>query len=307
MKKYIFIGLIVLIFGGLWYLYQPPIPLEELKKEYTDEYSHFIKLNGLDVHYKKKGNGFSILLIHGTSSSLHTWEQWEQYLSKNYTTYSIDMQGGGLTSPALNNEYSIQAYLDLLDAFVEELNIDSFYLVGNSLGGHTAWAYAANAKYADRVKKLVLVDPSGFFDKNREKPLVFKLAKYNFLLNNAEYINTNSFVKRSLKEVFYNDDLITPQIVKRYTDLGRRPGNRQAFFYKVQQMEAGKESDLHKIKCPTLIQWGREDAWIPLSLSDIFVANIPNNKLIIYENCGHIPMEEIPEKSVTDVINFFEE
>ena len=52
---------------------------------------------------------------------------------------------------------------------------------------------------------------------------------------------------------------------------------------------------------------GREDAWIPLSLSDIFVANIPNNKLIIYENCGHIPMEEIPEKSVTDVINFFEE
>ncbi|MEZ4915367.1 MAG: alpha/beta fold hydrolase [Chitinophagales bacterium] len=57
----------------------------------------------------------------------------------------------------------MQAYLDLLDAFVEELNIDSFYLVGNSLGGHTAWAYAANAKYADRLK-LVLVDlPSGFF------------------------------------------------------------------------------------------------------------------------------------------------
>lgn len=307
MKKYIFLGVILILFAGMWYVYQTPIPLEELKKEYTDEYSHFIELNGLNVHYKKKGNGMPVLLIHGTSSSLHTWEQWEKNLSKNYTTYSIDMQGGGLTDNAINNEYSIQAYIDLLDAFVGQLNIDSFYLAGNSLGGHTVWEYAANAKHANRVKKLVLVDPSGFFDKNRERPAVFKLAQYNFLLNNIEHINTNPFVKKSLKEVFYNDDLVTPKLVKRYTDLGRRPGNRQAFFYKVRQIAEGKVEDLHKIKCPTLIIWGKNDEWIPVYLADIFVKNIPNNKLIIYENCGHIPMEEIPQKSVEDVIKFFEE
>lgn len=307
MKKYFFLFLLVFLMFGGWYMYKPAIPFETLKAKYSDEHSRFIQLNGLDVHYKVKGEGFPILLIHGTSSSLHTWEQWESELSKEYKTYSIDMQGGGLTSPPTDNDYSIHAYIKLLDAFVDSLEIDSFYLAGNSLGGHTAWAFAANAINSFRVKKLILVDPSGFFAANREKPVVFQLAQFDFLFNNIEKINTTPFVKKSLKEVFYNDDLVTKAIVDRYAELGSREGNRKAFFYKVRQIEEGETKDLQKINCPTLIQWGKEDLWIPLELADIFTSNIPNNKLIVYENCGHVPMEEIPLKSVMDVITFLQE
>lgn len=307
MKKYALMAFVAILVLLVWYLYAPPIPLSVLKEKYTDQYSHFVTLNDLNVHYKKKGKGTPVLLIHGTSSSLHTWQQWENELSKKYTTYSIDMQGGGLTSPAVNNNYSIKAYLNLLDAFVEHLQLDSFYLAGNSLGGHTAWEYAANAKHAHKVKKLVLVDPSGFFDKNREKPFVFILGKSKLLLKSVEYLNTEIFVKKSLKEVFYNDNLVSKNMLQRYNDLGRRAGNRKAFFYKVQQLQEGKKSDLQKIKCPTLLLWGKEDEWIPVYLSEIFTNNIANNTLIVYKNCGHIPMEEIPEKSVKDILNFFAE
>ena len=307
MKKIIALLLLVLVAGFFFYMHKKPIPLDKLKAAYTDEYSHFIELNGLEVHYKKKGEGIPVILIHGTSSSLHTWEKWEQTLSKSYTTYSIDMQGGGLTTPPKNNDYSIASYISLLDSFVLALDLDSFYLAGNSLGGHTAWAYAANSPLADRVKKLVLVDPSGFFDKKREKPLVFQMTQFDFLFNNIEKINLAPFVKKSLKEVYYNDDMVSPELIKRYNDLSSRAGNRQAFFYKVRQIETGSTADLEKITCPTLILWGENDLWIPVSLSDIFVAHIPNNQLIIYPECGHVPMEEKAEESVQDVLKFFQD
>lgn len=305
MKKYFFLAFLILLATLLLYLHKSPIPFEELKSKYTDEYSHFVNLNGLDVHYKKKGAGIPVLLIHGTSSSLHTWEKWENELSKSYTTYSIDMQGGGLTTPPPNQDYSIEAYISLIDAFVEEMALDSFYLVGNSLGGHTAWAYAANSINTNKVKKLVLVDPSGFFDSKREKPVVFQLAQFDFLFNNIERLNTRPFVEKSLKEVFYNDELVTKELVDRYTDLGSRAGNREAFFLKVRQIETGKHEDLAKISCPTLILWGEDDLWIPLSLSEIFLEYIPNSKLIVYKECGHVPMEEKAEESVQDVLKFF--
>lgn len=304
MKKYLFLFFILIIVLLSAFLYQGPSDWDYLLKKYSDDNSHFVELNGLNVHYKKKGQGMPLLLIHGTSSSLHTWEKWEDVLSKEYTTYSIDMQGGGLTSPPADNDYSIQAYINLLDAFVEELGLDSFYLAGNSLGGHTAWAYAANAVHADRVKKLILVDPSGFFLANGEKPLVFQMAQIDFLFNNIEKINTGPFVGKSLKEVYYNDDLVTEELIQRYTDLGQREGNRKAFFYKVRQIEKGDVDDLKKITCPTLILWGENDLWIPLELASIFVDNIPNTSLIVYPECGHVPMEEKAEESAQDVLNF---
>jgi pimeloyl-ACP methyl ester carboxylesterase len=304
MKKYFLFTFILLIVGFIAFIHKSAIPFEVLKSNYTDEYSHFIELNGLVVHYKQKGAGIPIILIHGTSSSLHTWEKWENELSQQYTTYSIDMPGGGLTSPPANNDYSIASYIELIDAFVLALNIDSFYLIGNSLGGHTSWAYAANSVNAAKVKKMVLVDPSGFFDKEQEKPFVFQLAQFDFLFNNIEKINTDPFVKKSLKEVYYNDDLVSDKLEQRYCDLNSREGNRKAFFYKVRQIETGKTSDLQEIACPTLILWGENDIWIPLRLSAIFVENIPNNQLIVYPECGHVPMEEKAAESVADVLSF---
>lgn len=306
MKKYFFMALAIALVSLGLYLYQKPIPLETLKERYTDEHSHFIEINDLTVHYKKKGEGFPVLLIHGTSSSLHTWQKWDSLLSASYTTYSIDMQGGGLTTPPADNDYSIDAYLGLIDAFVLKLGIDSFFLVGNSLGGHTAWAYAANSPLAPRVKKLVLIDPSGFSDPKQEKPLVFQLAQFDFLFKIIERLNTSAFVKKSLNEVFYNDDLITDEMIKRYTELAYRAGNREAFFYKVRQFQNGKKEDLEKITCPTLIMWGEEDRWIPLSLSSIFTSHIPQNELVVYPKCGHIPMEEKAMESVEDAIHFFD-
>jgi len=83
-----------------------------------------------------------------------------------------------------------------------------------------------------------------------------------------------------------------------------RPGNRQAFVDRVQNHGATDISEIATIKNPTLLLWGKEDLWVDPSHAAKFDKDISNSKLIMYENVGHIPMEEIPERSATDVKTF---
>ncbi|HIA05338.1 MAG TPA: alpha/beta hydrolase, partial [Flavobacteriales bacterium] len=58
------------------------------------------------------------------------------------------------------------------------------------------------------------------------------------------------------------------------------------------------------IKAPTLIMWGSKDAWVSVKNAEAFENDLPRSKKVIYEGVGHIPMEEIPGKSVRDVHKF---
>jgi len=61
---------------------------------------------------------------------------------------------------------------------------------------------------------------------------------------------------------------------------------------------------LFQLKVPTLVLWGEKDNWLNVEQSEKFMEDLPNAKRIVYENVGHVPMEEIPEKSAEDVLNF---
>jgi pimeloyl-ACP methyl ester carboxylesterase len=82
-----------------------------------------------------------------------------------------------------------------------------------------------------------------------------------------------------------------------------RDGNRESFSTRVQQIGNEPALDISTIKTPTLIIWGKQDILLDISLIENF-KKISNNKIIEYDNCGHSPQEEIPEKSVKDVISF---
>ena len=108
---------ILIILAGLFALaYRPSVSLDKLKEKYTDERSFFMDIDGLDVHYRKSGSGYPLLLIHGTSSSLHTWHYWQDILDDHFTVYSMDLPGCGLTGPNDGNNYSMNTFLEFLDA-----------------------------------------------------------------------------------------------------------------------------------------------------------------------------------------------
>ncbi|MFN3451922.1 MAG: alpha/beta fold hydrolase, partial [Sphingorhabdus sp.] len=97
---------------------------------------------------------------------------------------------------------------------------------------------------------------------------------------------------------------IDAKLVDRYWELNRYPGNREATlkrFANPQSMRAGSKEKLAAIKVPVMILWGAEDNLIPVSSAKWFADALPQANLVIYPNVGHIPMEEIPEKSAADV------
>ena len=106
------------------------IPLNELKTKYTNSYSSFINISGINVHYRDEGiynDSIPIVLIHGTGSSLHTYDLWSNNLKKTKRIIRMDLPAFGLTGPFLDNNYSISNYTTFLKEFLDSLNINSVY------------------------------------------------------------------------------------------------------------------------------------------------------------------------------------
>ena len=294
--------MLTLIYGG--FNYYGNIPLTELKKQYTYDDSRTMNIVGMNVHYRVTGTGEPLVLLHGTGSSLHTWEGWTKELSDQYQVISLDLPGFGLTGKHFANDYSIKAYTDFLDVFLDKLGVTKIYLAGNSLGGHIAWQYALD--HANRVKKLILIDPSGFSKEDADLTLAFRLANTPGVNKLMLRLTPKSLVESSLEEVYYDDDKVTEELVNRVHSLQLRRGNRQAFIDKSSHEYMDRTEDLKNISCPTLIQWGKADEWLPVSWAKDFETAIPNARVIIYDQAGHVPMEEIPEETARDARQFLE-
>jgi pimeloyl-ACP methyl ester carboxylesterase len=282
--------------------YHPDIPIAQLKEKYAYADSQFDSLLGMSVHYRIRGEGPTLLLLHGTAASLHTWEECTTALEKDFTVVSVDIPGFGLTGPHPEGDYSMTTYTDFIQAFSQRLSLDSFALAGNSLGGKIAWNYSL--KYPEQVQQLILIDASGFAN-DRKDPISFRLAKNDFTAPLLKSITPKRLVRNSLLDVYAQDEKVSDALVQRYFDLLLRPGNRQAFIDRVRSARTDNTHLLPQLKGkPVLIIWGAEDTWIPVQHVERFKKALPNAEAAILEGVGHVPMEEEPTL-VADLIRDF--
>lgn len=305
MIKKTFLFILALIAGLLFALaavhYHSDIPLEELKARYAYPDSRFVEVQGMDVHYRRSGSGAPLLLLHGTGSSLHTWEGWTEALRDSFEVVSPDLPAFGLTGPHPRRDYSIGAYVDFLDDFAEAVGLDTFYLAGNSLGGFIAWEYAL--AHPEKARKLVLICSAGW-PRQQRLPLALRLARTPVVKDIMKRVTPKPMFRKTLREVYYDDGKIADSTVNRYFELFLRPGNRQAYIDRIAQPQEAAPQRLARLDAPVLIQWGEHDRWIPLEDARRFEAILPHARLIIYNDAGHVPMEEIPERTAADARAF---
>ena len=278
------------------------IDLNELKDKYAYPSSSFISIDGINVHYRDVGKGEAILLIHGTGASLHTWEKWIDILSPGYRVISFDLPGFGLTGPDPNHNYQISRYTAILDSLMVKLKVDSFHIAGNSLGGLVAWRYTT--QFPQKILTLNLIDAAGLPQPGKKPPFIFQLAKLPVLSTLMQKVTPKSIIENSMLDVYKNDQLVTEKLIDRYFELSLREGNRTAFVKRMSQLNEKLDiNDLKKITAPVLIQWGKDDRWIPLAKGYEFKKIIPKAELKIYDS-GHVPMEENPMETVEDYMIF---
>ncbi|MCI4667557.1 MAG: alpha/beta hydrolase [Bacteroidia bacterium] len=301
--KYLFrlIFLLILIAAiGLGTQYHADIPLSSLKSKYANNESQFIAIEGMDIHYRDEGQGAPLLLLHGTGASLHTWNVWAEKLQLDFRVIRMDLPAYGLTGPHPKAEYEPSRYVEVIHQFLKELEIDTVYVAGNSFGGALAWQYAY--KYPKQVKKMILVDPSGFAQD--EPPRIIKLARNPLVQPILKYITPKFFVSNNLKSAYHDPSVISDELKDRYFDMALREGNRQAFIDRASGSMLDETAKLTAITTPTLIMWGESDTWIPLENAYKFNQVLVNSQLITYPEAGHVPMEEIPVKTSGDAREF---
>lgn len=279
--------------------FQPDIPSAWLEQRYTSDASAFVDVAGARVHYRDEGpaEGPTLLALHGVYSSLHTWDGWVEQLDDSVRLVRLDLPGFGLTGPNDSREYSLSYYVQMLTEFCAELGLDDIAVAGNSLGGAVGWRLAAAEP--SLVDRLLLLDAG----RQNIVPPAAELLTSPGLDVVPRYLTPRSSVRAILEDAYGDPSKLTHEMVRRYHDLLLRTGNRQAVIKLARAAEPAPVSPA-AVECPTLVQWGEEDDWLPVELGERFVHEIPDASLRTYPGVGHVPMEEAPERTAADAAAF---
>ena len=245
---------------------------------------------GQNIRYVEAGQGSAVILLHGLGAVKEIWLGNFPALTAKHHVYAVDQLGFGHSDKPLI-DYKIATRVDFLYGFMQSQNISKATLVGNSLGGWIALEFTA--QHPEMVDKLVLVDSAGLMW-GQGGPVVD--------LNPPSLASTRAL----LESIFYDKKMVTDEFVLHvYTShLSNNDG------YTIQRTLAGfaqpqfEDEKLKSIHAPTLVVWGREDKLIAVDRGEKFRDGIPGAKLVVFEQCGHVPQMEKPAEFSQALLEF---
>ena len=298
------LGVVLLLLGAYLLLQTPDTDPAAMRAKYGGAPSQFVDLgNGLKVHLRDEGprDAPVIVLLHGSNDDLHTWDRWTAQLATSFRVIRFDQIGHGLTGPEPRGDYSPKAFVDTIDQVTTKLGVTRFVLAGNSMGGANALHYAL--AHGDKLTALVLLDAGGAPRLATEPGNIgFTIARTPVLRNLMLTVTPRALVERSLRQSVWNQAAVTPATVDRFWEMLRYPGNRQATL---DRFGAGwftfKPEQLAELRLPVLIMWGARDALIGAASAQWFNRALPGSALIVYPDSGHLPMQEVPQRSADDL------
>lgn len=263
----------------------------------------------MQVHMRDEGprdDPVPLVLLHGTSASLHTWDGWTAGLKASRRVIRIDLPGFGLTGPYPDSDYTVEHYAKFMHAFLDRLGVTRCVLVRNSFGGQVS-IVTALARPA-RVDRLILIDSSGYPMVPDSIPLAFRIARLPVLSQIARVTLPRRVVEESIRNVYGDPARVTPTLIERYFELALREGNRAALAERLKQVPIDAiTARIPEIKIPTLILWGGRDRLIPPAAGQRFANDIAGSRLEIFDDLGHVPHEEDPARTVSAAIAFLDQ
>ena len=256
------------------------------------------------LHYVAAGTGQPLVLIHGFMAWSYTWVHNLRPLSEYCQVLAPDLRGYGLSHKNHRLSHSLDDQVEVVRAFLDHLNIDQAVLCGHSMGGEVALRLAL--KYPTRVRGLVLVAASSYVV-SRDRPLqrfLLKTPGVGPLAVRAAVMNRR-YVVKSLQFCFHDQSKFTPADVDAYYLPARSPSAAAAFARTVLDLDFGKWSNRwSEVEHPALLVWGANDPLIPLAHGERLAKALPNSRLVVFDQCGHVPHAEHPSTFNQEVLGF---
>ena len=240
----------------------------------------------MDVSIKEE-NGFryiesgskkeTLLLLHGLFGALSNFEAIFKRFSGEYNVVIPILPIYEM--PIF--EVSVMGLVDFVKKFVQYKNYETVHVLGNSLGGHIALLFAL--AQPESIGSLTLTGSSGLFES------AFGTA----FPKRGDY----EYIKRKTGDTFYDPNVATKELVDEV--FGIVNDRNKAIRVVATAKSAVRHNlgdKLHKIKAPTLLIWGKQDAVTPPFVAEKFNELINDSRLHFIDKCGHAPMMEKPEE-----------
>ncbi|WP_329045826.1 alpha/beta hydrolase [Amycolatopsis sp. NBC_01488] len=261
-------------------------------------FTHGVRSGSVDdlrVHYKRAGQGPTLVLLHGSGSSLEGFERVAALLSASYDVIRPDLPGFGRTGPRPDRDYRVRTYATTIARFLTALQVPHFAVAGNSLGGNIAWNLALDAP--ERVDGLILINATGYPGKSL--PAGLKLARNRLLRPLLRRWLPRRATERGLRDaVGPNSTIVDDAMVDRVHALTSRPGNRAAFVDFANTDQPDRSADIKQIAVPTLV----------LRSADVdgqhFARDIRAAQERVHPDGGHLLPEEDPDWVAAAIAEF---
>jgi pimeloyl-ACP methyl ester carboxylesterase len=262
------------------------------------------------LRYHEAGSGPPLILLHGSGPGVTGWRNYRGNIgvfAKTHHCYVLEFPGFGV-SDAVKGHPVLTAGSSVI-RFMDALGIESAPVIGNSMGGVVGVNLAI--KKPDRVSKLVTIGGVG--------PNVFSSSPSEGLRLLQEFTDAPDRDKlvRWLTAMVYDPKLITEELIDERWEAAINPDAQEtaqmmygsAAFAMQQQFMAASDtppywSMMHKVSCPTLLTWGRDDRVSPPDMAMMPMRLIPDAELHIFPNCGHWVMIEAKRAFEGAVLDF---
>jgi abhydrolase domain-containing protein 6 len=289
-------GFAVLWFGFPAKLYGVSVTLE---RSLAGVETGQVSVGELDWHYWQGGSGETLVLVHGFGGDKDNWVRIAPYLVDHYTLVAPDLIGFGESSQPQDLAYDISAQADRLLAFLDAMGIERFHIGGNSMGGYIAGALAARAP--ERVLSLWLLDPGGVMGAEMSEAMKQVFAGGP----NPLILKEQADMGKLLDLVFTRRPFIPAPVVK---FLGQKAVAHQALatqiFSDLRYRSPALEEYLGSYTGVTLITWGEQDRVLHPSGAAVLEKLIPDSRVILVPQTGHMPMVERPAVTAQGYLDF---
>ncbi len=237
--------------------------------------------------YIEQGTGKVLLLLHGLMGALSNWEYVIEEFSKDHRVIIPILPIYEL--PLLT--IGVKTLSKFVHKFVQYKKLENVTVLGNSLGGHVALIYALN--HPEKLKSMVLAGSSGLYE-NAFGGSFPRRENYDFIKERVEY-------------TFFSPKTATKELVD---DVYESVNNRHKIIRLLAMAKSAirhnMAKDLHKIKLPVALIWGKNDKITPPEVAVEFSHLLPKAELTWVDECGHAPMMEQPVEFNRLLKNFLE-
>ena len=245
-----------------------------------------VSVNGIQLAYDRRGTrgGAPLVLLHGFPLDHHLWDEVVPLLEDTFDVILPDLRGFG-DSTTVDSFYSMDDYASDIASLLDQLGIQKAAIVGHSMGGYVALAFAR--LYPARVSGLGLVSSQVLADAPERKE-----GRYKSATDVSE--NGISSVVEAMTPKFTADERL--QVYAR-ASMERQPAAAYIGALKAMAERADSTPLLSSFQFPVVVIHGDSDSLIPIDRAREVKAALPQTHLVEIRGTGHMPMMEAKEKT----------